>query len=502
MRIVVLLLAGFMVLSQASAQKAPPKSPTKKAVPTKTKSAPVAKGFNIPITLTPLKNTWIYLGCHYGKYKSLVDSAYLNANSQGVFKGKEKLPPGIYFAISEKKVFLFEFLIDQKQQFSIKADTSAYDKVQITGSEENTIFQDYTKFLAVKTPRLSGLQRQLEAARTAADSANIKQQLADANKELQQYRENITKTKSNSMLAMFFNTMKRPDTPPMPTLPNGKVDSTYPFRYVKDHFWDDVDFSKDGLVRTPFFEPKLEEFYKYYVDPNPDSIISEVNLMLLMARNGKEIFKYLLGKFTDKYINPEYMGQDKVFLFLFNNYYSKGDTAWLNEKQKKYIFDRGYSLIANQLGEQAWDMQLLDTANKATSLHGTLSPYTMVIFWDPNCGHCKEVVPRVDSIYKAKWKAQGVAVFAVNVAEELQKEWRKFIVEKDLRGWVHAYQPKAQRDEENKTGKPNFRQLYDVFQTPTLYLLDKDKRIIAKKLSVEQFDDVLQAKIKNTSTKQ
>jgi hypothetical protein len=84
--------------------------------------------------------------------------------------------------------------------------------------------------------------------------------------------------------------------------------------------------------------------------------------MLLASRGSDEMHDFLLGKFTDKYINPEYMGQDKVFLFLFENYYAKGDTAWLNEKQRKFIFDRAYSLMANQLNEPASPLELTDTA--------------------------------------------------------------------------------------------------------------------------------------------
>jgi thiol-disulfide isomerase/thioredoxin len=213
------------------------------------------------------------------------------------------------------------------------------------------------------------------------------------------------------------------------------------------------------------------------------------------------MFQYLLGKFTDKYINPEYMGQEKVFLFLFDKYYSKGDTAWLNEKQRKYIFDRAYSLMANQLGEQGADLQMVDTSGKTVSLYGINAPYTFLTFWDPNCGHCKETVPRIDSIYQAKWKAQGVKLVGVNVDEGANDAWKKFVNEHNLKDWAHIYQPKKVKEEEAKKGIANFRQLYDVFKTPTLYLLDGQKRIIGKMLTIEQFDEVLQAKIKNPTTK-
>ncbi len=152
------------------------------------------------------------------------------------------------------------------------------------------------------------------------------------------------------------------------------------------------------------------------------------------------MFKYLLGKFTDKYINPEIMGQDKVFIFLFNNYYAKGDTTWLNKDQKEYIFNRAYSLMANQIGEPAPILDLVDSTGKSMPLYNVKAPFTVVIFWDPNCSHCKVEVPELDSMFNAKWKAQGIKIYAVNVAEAAMDEWKKFIKEHHLEDWINVYQ--------------------------------------------------------------
>lgn len=488
MRQILLICTAVLFISSANYAQ-------KKTNPTETNHSSSSKGYNIPITLTPYKNTWIYLGNYYGKYKNLTDSAWVDEKSQGVFKGENKLSQGIYFVVSPAKYLLFEFLMDKDQHFSIKADTTNLNKFSITGSADNQLFQDYTYFLSEKSPKIMGLQQQLSSAKTAKDSTTIREALIKANKELEDYRKNIVTTKSESMLAHFFQTMKRPEAPPIPMV-NGKPDSAYPYRYVKDHWWDDVSFEDESLVRTPFFDPKVDEYFKYYIVPDSDSIISEVNYILLVSRPNKDLFNYLLGKFTDKYINPEFMGQEKVFLFLFDKYYSKGDTTWLTEKQRKYIFERAYSMMANQLGEPAPELNMLDTSGKAVSLYGIKSPYTFVVFWDPNCGHCKETVPRVDSIYEAKWKALGVKVVGVNVDDAANDAWKKFMNEHHLKDWVHIYQKKEVKEEEARKGIANFRQLYDVFKTPTLYLLDSDKRIIGKMLNIEQFDDVLMAKIK------
>jgi len=485
----VLLLACFCFTLVASAQQQ-----------NNNKSA---KGYSINIKLTPIKNSWVYLYNYYGRDRfQVADSVKLNEKSEGVFKGKNKLHGGIYLLVTDKKMRLFDLLMEEDQEFSIVADTSRPEKPTITGSKENTLYQEYAKFLESVGPRLNALRQQLSAAKTKADSVAIQKQLTAAGNELKDYQKNIAKTYPESMLASFFNTMKMPEVPTeWPLKSNGTKDSSFPYRFMQEHYWDDVDFADDRLVRTPFFEPKLEEYFKYYVSPDADSIIKEVKYMLLYSREAREMYRYLLAKFTNKYINPEIMGQDKVFVYLFENHYLKGDTTILSEKDKETIFKRGWSLIANQIGEPAPLLNLVNSAGKSTPLHDVQSPYTFVIFWDPNCGHCKETVPKVDSIYQAKWKAMGVKIYAVNIDENTLKAWDAFIARHKLEHWTHVYQTKAQRDAETATGQPNFRQLYDVYKTPTLYLLDGQKRIIAKNLDVYGFDEVLTAKQKAKSKK-
>ena len=477
------IFSCFIAVAQTKTTTKPPAKP--------------AKGRNIPITLTPLKNCKVYLGSYLGTGRTLVDSTMLNDKSQGVFKGDKKLPGGIYFVVSPQMTIQFELLMDDIQQFSIKGDTSLKDQAVITGSKDNDLFKNYTTYSIEKGQLRQQLSNDYKAATNKTDSTRLYNSLTALDKEVQQYRKNIIQQHPNSLLAMFFNTMKTPETPAIPIV-NGKPDSTYPFRYVKEHYWDDVALNDDRLLRTPFFEPKLDDYFKYYVSPEPDSIIEEVKYILLSARTGKDIYPYLLTKFTNKYMNPEFMGQDKVFVYLFENFYAKGDTMILNPSSRKTVIERAYSLMANQLGKPAPVLNLTDTTGKIVSLYDLKSAFTVVAFWDPNCGHCKDEMPRLDSFYRNKWKGLGVAIYGVNIYENEVPAWKQFITSKKLSGWTHTYQTKAAKEAEERAGVPNYRQLYDIFKTPTLYLLDKDKRIIAKQLSLEQFDDLITTKSKRS----
>ena len=123
----------------------------------------------------------------------------------------------------------------------------------------------------------------------------------------------------------------------------------------------------------------------------------------------------------------------------------------------------------------------------------------MVCFWDPTCGHCKEELPKIDSIYRASWKKNGVKIYAVlsaDTKEDLKTEWLKYLHEHNLGEWTNVYQTKEMAAAAVAGQKPGYRQLYDITLTPTLYLLDKEKRIIGKKLSWQQIDELLQVKWK------
>jgi len=451
-------------------------------------------GYNIKVNVKPFKKQYIYLGYHYGKKKALADSALLDDNSAGAFKGAKSLGGGIYFIVSPSKQILFELLIDKQQNFSVVADTANLpNSIKFTGSSDNTLFQAYTLRLNKMGREIASLQ---QATAQHPDQAQKNQvRIQKLNQEIITYRDSLEKTNPNTFLSALFRAMKEPVIPPAAKQPKRKYDTTYAFQYFKSNYWNGVSFTDDRLTRTPIFEPKLDKYYRDLVAPDPDSINREVDYMLLMSRTNPDMFKYLMVYFVQRYINPEYMGQDAVFVHIFEKYINTGQAEFFTEQYKKIMSDRAYSLMANLIGNPAANLDMVDSTGKPVQLYDVKADFTVICFWDPTCSHCKEVVPKVDSFFKAKWKAEGVKMFGVMV-DGGKEAWLKFIKENNLKDWIHVYQTDAQRDEDSKANRPNYRQLYDVYQTPVLYLLDKDKRIVAKKLNQYQVDEVINLKKK------
>jgi thiol-disulfide isomerase/thioredoxin len=450
--------------------------------------------YEIKVTLKPFKNQYIYLGHYYGKQLPIIDSVLLNNNSEGVFKGPKKLGGGIYLIGYPDRAHNFEFLVDKNQKFSIVADTTNIRKLNFNGSPENVSFLAYQDFMIKNGRQIEALQKQRSAG--GNDSVKATKEIETLNEVIRKYRTDIMNKDGDGLLAVLLKGMREPEIPK--NTPSAKNDSLFAYRYFKTHYWDGVNFYDDRLVRTPFFESRLDKYFEQLVFPHADSVNKEIDWMLGYASIREDMQKFLLLKFVNRYYTQKYMWEDAVFVHLFEKYFSNKEYSWLTAQGKKQITDRAYSLMANITGNPAADIELKSVDGKTTSLYNVQAPFILVTIWDPTCGHCKETLPKIDSIYQAKWKTMGVKLFAMAKETDGNKQtWLTFIQDHKLNDWIHVYYSKEEDKARIDAGIPGYSQLYDVQSFPTLYLLDKDKRIIGKKLTEGQVDEILGYKLKN-----
>jgi hypothetical protein len=454
------------------------------------------QGYQVTFKAPGYKSGITYLTYYMGNNFNIADSAAIGTNGVAVFRGPVSLQPGIYAIFFPGKLLRTEFLISKEQVISVTADTAdLVNKTKVTGSKENILYDQYQKFAASRGRLMQQERRAYNNATTLADSLLHEKNYNTYNKELNDYREGIIKNQPNSMMAALLNAMREPAYPAR--IPVTKQDSIDNYNEYVKNYWNGITFMDDRIIRTPFFIKKLERYYREVIEPDPETIIKDVDYKLLLARSAPEMYKFLLNWLTDNFISPRYMGQDAVFVHLFDKYHSKGLSSWLNEKQMEAISRRAYMLMANLVGEKGADLEMLNTEDKPASLYSVDADFTIICFWDPNCGHCREEVPRLDSIYRASWKNHNVKIFAVltpDGKQNVKPDWLNFIKEKNIGDWVHVYKPKEMEDADYAAQKPGFRQLYDITLTPILYLLDKEKRIIGKKLTLLQLHELLQVK--------
>jgi len=448
--------------------------------------------FTVTLKTPSYKGGVAFLCYHMGKNLNIEDSTVVNTQGVAVFTGNRTLPGGIYSIVFPGKRLTMDFFIDKQQTIEIIADSADLTNAVVKGSKENDLFQQYQQYVVSK-----GTQMQVEKigysnSRTKKDSSLHEENYARLNKELNEFRDSIILHSPQSMMTLFLKTMKEPEI--LYRSPKNRKDSVENFNYYKAHYWDGITFMDDRILRTPFFLPKLERYYREVIPQSSDTIINDIDYKLLLARTCPEMYKFLLNWLTDEYINPKYMGQDAIFVHLFEKYHSKGVSSWLNEKQMETISRRAYMQMSNLIGVKAANIDMVDSTGKKRALYDQPADYMLIIFWDPTCGHCKEELPRIDSIYRASWKKHGVKIYAVLSENDKKAEWVNYIMEHNIGDWIHVYETKEMEKNIADAQKPGFRQLFDVIQTPTLLLLDNEKRIIGKKLGWQQLNDLLETK--------
>jgi thiol-disulfide isomerase/thioredoxin len=456
------------------------------------------QGYKITAHYVYQPDSYLYLGHYFGDKKYLVDSAKLDPNGQAVFSGDKSLTGGLYIIVDPEKARFFDVVIDKEPVFEVAIDT-AFVLQSIRGSEENNQLETYKQATATIFRDYPQWQSQLQSAKNKKDSTAAQEKIASAVKRAEQWRDSFALMQPDSYVTLLFRLMGEPSYDLKAALT--KQDTMAAFHQYKRNYWKDIPIGDPRVLRTPMFEARVTKYMEQIVPRDPDSMKVEIDRFILYSRTDTTMFKYYISRFTNEYMNPKYMGLDVIFLHLFEKYYQSNQVTWLSDKDKELIFNRAYSLMGNIVGKPAAELNLLDTMARPKSLYSTKAPYTLLVFWDPDCGHCREQVPQIDSLYNASWHKTGMQLIGVLVDTirkdnsswpAVKKKWVQFIADKKLKGWEHWYESLEMRNENIRNSIPNFRQNFDVYQTPTIFLLDANKNIIAKKISPEQVHDFLE----------
>jgi hypothetical protein len=318
------------------------------------------------------------------------------------------------------------------------------------------------------------------------DSAKIvKDKLLAIDKQVRDHKLDYMKNHPETFLTRVFKSSVELEIPDAPLLPNGKKDSTFAYRYYIHHYFDNIDFSDDRLLRTPVFNARLKQFINTLVPFGPDTIIKLTDTIVEKSRANKDIFKYVVWYVTNWSETCSIMGYDAVFVHMAEKYYATNQAFWVSAANIEKIKARGLLLKGLLLGSKIPNLTAQDTGFVYQSLHNVKAKFTALYFWDPACGLCQERTPLLKALYDSL-KNKGFEVFALCTDPD-QKAWKKYINDHKL-DWINVM------DMQNVTG---FHATYDITTTPVIYLLDENKKILAKgSLTVEQLSGILDREFK------
>lgn len=434
--------------------------------------------YHIKINIDGYTDTVLLLTTYYGNKVLLVDTAYATEPGDFILSGDSSLAGGIYMAVSGKKKKLFEFIVDKEQEFEMRTDTVNYSlKMQISGSEENDLFFNYIRFNEQQHQNNKQIREMLH--NTSPDSPEyliIQRQMDSINKITVDYKLNLISSYPDLFISKMLGAMREVE---IPDSVKTSTDSTATYKYYKKHYWDYFDLSDKRLLHTPLTDNKVDQYFEQLVVVHPDSIIAEIDRIIALARPSNEMVSWLVWKFVSEYQNPKYMGFDVVFIHLADEYFQKEPIRNTTPSILKTIVDQANKMRPLVLGSPAPNLILIDTSGQYRSFHNLTNDYILLFFWDFDCGICKIEIQGLKELVIDK--QFDIGVFAININAELDK-WKSSIIEQNFT-WTNV--------NGTRSVTADYHDLYDTHGTPALFILDKDRNIIAKQIATGQINQFL-----------
>lgn len=455
------------------------------------------------------KDTTVFLIKYYGKNLLYADTAQMK-NGMVEFNGAKQKPGIVGLLLPGQKYF--EFIYNNEEVQIETAGPDYVSNMKVKKSVENTIFMQYIQYINAERTKANDLVAKRDALKkTDENYKKITAEIDSISKKVVAYQNNLVASNPDKMVSKVVKMSMDVKIPDAPKNADGSLkDSSFAYHYFRDHYFDNIDLKDDRLVNTSVFHSKLDYFFSQnMLQQHPDTIVKYAYRFCDQLNPKSEMFKYAVIHITSTFEKSKIMGMDKVFVKMGERYYcaknaeGKSPAYWMKEDKLKDLCEK-VTINKNLVqGVRPPNISLRDTTDvNWKDFYSLKSDYTILYFWESECGHCKKSTPKLQQLYEQKLKARNVEVFAVSkaIGEDFDK-WKKFIRDNKLTfinvGLTDKLFKAATEDARQFIPKYttlealNYQETYDVASTPRVFILDKDKKIIGKGLSMAQLEDFM-----------
>lgn len=258
-----------------------------------------------------------------------------------------------------------------------------------------------------------------------------------------------------------------------------------------NNYWSNFNFSDPSWTQKP---KNLERIIIRYIQglDHCDSKSANESLKSTIIRVEKEgtenIYKLFLELFRKYLYDPNSpFRNDEYYIPIVEHVIQDGTSSSTDKERARFNLA---VLQKNCIGRKANDFTYNLSSGKTGSLSQIKSDYTLLMFYNPDCHACEETIQNIKKSYpiNSLLKEGKIKILAVYPDSNLEI-WKKHF--KDIPSeWINSYDLQ-QRIEKNR--------LYDLKAIPTLYLLDKEKKVILKDADFPALEKWISQNIVNKS---
>jgi peroxiredoxin len=461
-KIFALLLSGVLITENLPAQQQAMNKPQK---------------FSITMTLDGAQVGDTVLLQAYRPKPETINTALVKEGGKLTFQSDTLLPAGMYNIGLGNAAFDFFLSEGDPQTFSIRHNfNEAPASVQFTGSPENQAWVEYIRFIQEKQMQRQHLHQRLQNNMERLDStALLNAQVEAMNQEVKNKWVEIENAYSGKMFALFISSIREVEPPPFTVADSvANKDSIYEdyyYTFFREHFFDNYPFSSPYLLQMPSYRQALNTYFTRLLRYERPETTERIAWLLKKLEVNKPLYRYTARELYELYKNVPYPELKGLYLDVGETYIVEKPEMWDDASYVERVNRAIQVAKMNPVGEKATDLKLNDLAGNAVSLYDVQAAYTVLYFYNPECGACAEITPKVHAAYQT-CKGKGIQVFAVYV-DRAQDVWRNYVVNNNYLDWINVWDADETADVYGK---------YDLHAIPMIYLLDKDKVVVEKDL--------------------
>ena len=242
-----------------------------------------------------------------------------------------------------------------------------------------------------------------------------------------------------------------------------------------------MDFLDTILTRSNILTSKIISYMGLYQHPGmtkeemEDQLLIAVDTVMERAFVDQQIYEFVIDFLINGF---EHIGFEKGLKFIADK--NMLNEFCVNTERKKELENKIELIKKLAIGEPAPDFKTVDINGDTIHLDDIQAQTTILAFWASWCPHCDETLPKLKKYYDPQ-NTGKLQIIAVSI-DKSEDDLKKAIAENDY-NWVNIG--------ELKGWEGPVVQEYGVVATPTFFVLDKDKKIIAKPVRFDELEKYL-----------
>ena len=253
--------------------------------------------------------------------------------------------------------------------------------------------------------------------------------------------------------------------------------------YMREHYWDKFDFTDTILIERLDSSKMLTAFAVYAVGYVPDTLAYKYMPRLMKrASTSKRMYNYFMWLAQTVLYDPNSpLRSDERYIPVLE---SAVQSEWLDEYERMpYEYDLEIAR-KNRVGQLSNDFVYTLASGETHRMHSIEADYTLIFISNPGCPMCRDVKEQILSspMLQELIERKQLRVLVLYPDADFAA-WREHLSDYPA-SWINAYDAEQRIDKER---------LYDLKAIPALYLLDSEKRVLAKDCTdVEYIENLLQ----------